>query len=311
MKSLFTVTFILLLVACANTDDEQSYDPCREYNVQKKRIRDSLYYLYFGCNGVYTSFTQDANHLRIAGSHTIPITKYCGKSSSRPLAVELKYNNGYYFDTVEAGVVHQYLLGTTNLWVNSASLIAFSPSGDTIKLCGEGYFETCDKPLTILVDDTVSILLDKKSSVNIEAYKTAQDCPFLKSLAVATILKGRLIVINGSSIDTVTSQLSRIFINSGSDSHAFEADDKAGVDSWTKLEFNYTYIDINDLVKRLGRRYNCRIETAEDSLRIPISISANFDEPLRDILKRLDTLDKAFRCRLVNNNIVVTYNHHL
>jgi hypothetical protein len=257
-------------------------------------------FIIVGCKNQMT----ERNYILTAGTIKIPLTRFSEKGRE-PAKNELQLKDGYYFDTIEAGAVHKYQVDTTISWINSASIFSFKPSGDTVRLWGEGFFETTGKPLIVLIDDTIKVIINKNSKVNIEAYKTALKEGYLTELAHATLVKGEFTVINGTSKDTVKPPVNYISISTSSINWRELSFTKRNAECWTKLKFDYESMSQNEVVERLGRRFNMPVETYK-IVSEPIVFKANFDEPLEDIVNRLDTAGSFFHCRLAKNQIVVS-----
>lgn len=309
MKSIFvlvTVSFTSCVIAgCENRNIKSTADILDNQSVVKKSPRDSLYGMFFGSNN-YLPDVAKFSDTRIAGEHKIPLTKYIGTDKLEETNRQLQLSNGYYSDTIEAGIIHKYHFSKTIAWINSASLFAFVPTGDTVKLCGEGYFETTNKPLTILIEDTIKVIANKYSKLNLTAYKTPLQTNYLTELAMATLVKGEFTVINGTTIQKVKAPHNLIKIFTKSNCQLRKAWNTGGATSWTKLKLDYKGIGQNELIERLGRRFNLPVETRED-LFVPIDFTADFNEPLQEIVNRLNTLNSYFNCRLVNEKIVISH----
>jgi hypothetical protein len=182
----FVVTIAVSCVSLLGSCRDQKVGLPAGIQNKEKDLSDSLYRLFFG-TGSYTGQMLECHDTLTAGKKEIRLLRFVGKRKEGNYKRELELKNGYYSDTVEAGMVHRYQLDKTLAWINSASQLAFVPAADTVKLNGEGYFET-RRPLTVFVNDTIKIVISKNSRVNIEAYKTSL------MLADITLLQGEFTV---------------------------------------------------------------------------------------------------------------------
>ena len=237
------------------------------------------------------------NYILSAGTLTIPSTRFSAKGKEY-LNKELQMKAGYYFDSVEAEAVQKYQVDKTVAWINSVSSFSFIPSGDTIKLCGEGYFETTINPVTVIIEDTIKVTIHKFSRVNIDAYKKPIDPVCLTMLAEATIVTGECTVINGAKKDTVKAPKNYISISTRSVNNAAKAWNTAGAGCWTKLKFDYRQTDLNEIAERVGRRFNVPVKKLENFY-LPVDFTGTFHEPLEDLVMRLDALSEVVHCGLV------------
>jgi hypothetical protein len=307
--SFIVATYTILLInGCTYNTGRPIPHPAKKedpVNYDISKLKDSIYRMYFGSDDDYITRVSEHNDFRITGQRKIPFTKFVGKSKLERFDKELQLSNGYYFDTVESGFIHKYTLGETIAWVNSASLFSFVPAGDTIKLRGEAYFETSSKPLTIFIEDSIKIIVSKNSKVNLSAYKIPLNPKTLTQLAEGTLLEGEFIVKNGTNVDTVKAPENMIFIVTESRCKSFRGWNTKGADSWTKLKYEYQNIALNELIERLGRRYNVAVETLDKSY-LPVDFTGKFTESLDSIISRIDTLSNYARCRLSNHKIVIS-----
>lgn len=175
----------------------------------------------------------------------------------------------------------------TRVWINSGSSlkypVAFTGEKRQVELNGEAYFEVTKSSKSFVVKTSELDVRVLGTSFNVSAYKT-DDCvsATLVTGSVEVCEKQREFRIEPGQVLTYRRSSVQVTV---------EPCDTDLYTSWIRGEFKFRDMRLEDIMSRLNRWYNCRVEFADERLKeLRFSGAAEKDRPVEYLLEMIGSV---------------------
>jgi len=194
----------------------------------------------------------------------------------------------------------------TSVSLNSGSTLIFHPSNsDYFELNGEGIFDIGVDSTQIIVNNTLTLVARKGTTINITAYQDSGK----KTQTRITLVKGKASLretkFRGSlNLDKAGSQAVIDYSNNTITTGKCQLED---VLAWIRDEFRYEDIDYRILLQRICRWYGLDLEYPEDLSSSNWAFGASFKEPAEKVIERLNSMaTNETTCRIEGKKLIVS-----
>lgn len=189
----------------------------------------------------------------------------------------------------------------TSFCINSGSNFIFHPGiTNYMELTGEGYFKINGDATTIRVNNTIKVLADTGTELNITAYKdyNKNDSPCI------ALIKGKARVMRGVHEIVLNKPGTFIVYNPNRKTFTKKTIDINDVLAWQHDVFDYGDIDYYSLLQRICRWYNLQLVCPKLETYY-LSFDGDFSEPAQQIIDRINLIAFDIICRIEGKKLIV------